>query len=359
MIKRISRHIERSLLHSSRYRWYVFTPRVSRETMQPLLCRYGLYAAGGRYMQRNAEQGEDKPVARRVLAEQRALKSKRVVYLCDGQTIYGGLADRFKGILSLYALCRDLGYDFRIHFVSPCCLEDYLEPADYDWRIAADDLHYDQAAMLVLENTDDASYQTHMQEKWLRRRLEEGPAEIHVVTNSNYAYDLDYAALFRTLFRPSAMLEDALQKEQAALGDDYISVSARFLTMLGDFQETAGNTALPADEAEALIKATLAQIEYLHDRHPQSHILVNSDSTRFLRRASVLPYVHVVEGGVAHTDLMETEGAARMHLKLFLDFILISRASRVYLLRTGLMRESGYPYAASRIGGKTFEVVEF
>lgn len=359
MIHKISNRIERELLRNSRYRWYFFTPRISRETMQPLLCRYGMFAAGSHYKKASGEGGKYAPVSRTQLRANRNLMGKRVVYLCDGQTIYGGLADRFKGIISLYAICQELGYDFRIHFVSPCRLEDYLVPATYDWRISADDLRYDSAAMLVLENTDDAHYQTRKQAAWLRNRLEEGPAEIHVITNSNYAYELNYAGLFKQLFRPSPLLQSALEKELAALSGHYVSVSARFLTLLGDFRETSGFTVLPDDEAEDLIRRTLEQVERIHLQHPDSTLLVNSDSTRFLSHAAQLPYVHVVEGDVAHTDLMEEEGAEQMHLKLFLDFLLISQADYVYLLRTGLMRESGYPYAASRIENKCFKVVEF
>lgn len=359
MIKKISNRIERELLRNSRYRWYFFTPRISRETMQPLLSRYGMYAAGGHYKKTTDEEEKYAVVPRAELRANRNLTAKRVVYLCDGQTIYGGLADRFKGMLSLYAICQELGYDFRIHFVSPCRLEDYLIPATYDWRISAEELHYDQAAMLVLENTDDARYQTRKQAAWLRQRLQEGPAEIHVITNSNYAYELDYSGLFKQLFRPSPLLESALRSELSALSGHYVSVSARFLTLLGDFRETSGFTVLPDDEAEDLIRRTLNQLEMLHLHHPDCLMLVNSDSTRFLAHAAQLPYVHVVEGDVAHTDLMEEDGADQMHLKLFLDFLLISRASYVYLLRTGLMRESGYPYAASRIENKYFEVVEF
>ena len=359
MIKKISNRIERELLRNSRYRWYFFTPRISRETMQPLLNRYGMYAAGGHYKKATGEDGEYAAVSHKQLGANRELTGKRVVYLCDGQTIYGGLADRFKGMISLFAICQELGYDFRIHFVSPCRLEDYLMPAAYDWRIPAEDLHYDQAAMLVLENTDDARYQTRKQTQWLRNRLQEGPAEIHVITNSNYAYELNYSGLFKQLFRPSPLLQAALEKELAALSGHYVSVSARFLTLLGDFRETSGFTVLPDDEAEDLIRRNINQLEQLHLHHPDSLMLVNSDSTRFLSHAAQLPYVHVVEGGVAHTDLMEEDGAEQMHLKLFLDFLLISHADYVYLLRTGLMRASGYPYAASRIENKYFEVVEF
>lgn len=356
--QRLTNFIRRQLLKSSRYRWYVFTPEVSRETMAPLMGLYTTFAAGGEYRERTAE-GQERRVAQSTLDKRRALKAKRVVYVCDGRTIAGGLADRFKGILSLYAISEELGYDFRICFTSPFTLSNYLVPAgEHDWRISPDELYREDAAMLVLENTEDSDYQTRRQYAWLRRRLEEGPAEMHVITNSNYAYSLDYSALFRRLFRPSPTLEAALEAEGQRLGR-YVSVSARFLSMLGDFRETGANVALPEAEAENLMAHCISEIERLHERHPEHNILVGTDSMRFLERASRLPYVRIVEGRVAHTDLMDHTGEGRLHEKLFLDFLLIARAESIYLLHTPPMRISGFPYAASRISGSPFNILEF
>lgn len=357
MIHRVRHFIQRQLLRSSCYRWRVFTPRISRETIEPLLARYRVYAAGGPYRQQHPD-GSTTALGATQLRCNSALQHKRVVYLCDGSTLAGGLADRFKGILSLFAVCQEMGYDFRICYTSPFTLQHFLLPAAYDWVITPAELNHDDAAMLVLENTEDSDYQTRRQAQWLRDRLHEGPAEMHVITNSNYAYQLDYAALFNRLFRPAPHLQQALDAEVRAMGP-FVSVNARFLSMLGDFEETGANSSLPEAEAEALILRNIEQLALLHAKHPATTILVNSDSMRFLRRAAELPFVHVVEGQVAHTDLMASHGADAMHLKLFLDFLLIARASHVYLLRTGLMRISGFPYAASRISGAPFSIIQF
>lgn len=364
LFKRIIHFLRRQLLRSSRFRWYAFTPQVSRETIAPLLGSYRFYAAGGPLMEQDdpaahtTSRREAHRVSRKVLKANARIEQKRVVYVCNGRTVAGGLADRFKGILSLYAVCRELGYDFRICYTSPFRLEDYLQPAEHDWLIAPESLNMADSAMLVLENTEDSDYQTQRQAAWLRRRLTEGPAEMHVITNSNYAYTLDYAALFWRLFRFAPSLSAALESERQSLGR-YITVNARFLSMLGDFQETGENRALPDDEAEGYIAATLREIERLHERHPDHVVLVNSDSMRFLGRARQFPYVRIVEGDVAHTDLMASDGAGAMHLKLFLDFFLIAYADEAYLLRRPPMRISGFPYAASRLSGRPFHIVEF
>lgn len=357
LLTRIANFIRRQLLRSSRYRWCVFTPQVSRATIEPLLHNYRLFAAGGPLMERSAD-GEEHEVQRRQLDAYRSMTKKRVVYLCDGRTVAGGLADRFKGMLSLYALCYEAGYDFRVCYTSPFRLADYLLPADYDWRIDPAELRYDETAMLVLENTEDSDYQTQRQATWLRERMAEGPREIHVITNSNFAYTLDYSTLFWQLFRLAPQLDAALEAEHARLGK-YVTVNARFLTMLGDFRETGDNISLPADEALTLMGRCIAELEVLHAKHPRHTILVNSDSMRFLAEAQRLPYVRVVEGRVAHTDLMAHEGAEDAHQKLFLDFFLIATADAIYLLHTPPMRISGFPYAASKLAGKEMKVIEF
>lgn len=354
--RRIAAFTKRQLLRSSRYRWRVLTPATSRATIAPLLDDYRFYAAAGPLMERRAD-GTAKRVERSRLEAFRAMGEKRVVYVCNGRTVAGGFADRLKGIISLYVLCREMGYDFRISYTSPFNLEDYLPPADYDWRIAPDELHPDEAAIIVLENTEDSAYQTSRQTQWLRRALSEGPAEMHVITNSNRAYDLDYARIFAQLFRLSPALAADLDAEGEALGQ-YVSVSARFLSMLGDFLETGDNVPLPADEAQRMMEVVRAEIERLHEKHPDRRILVNSDSMRFLAFAQTLPYVSVVSGGVAHTDLMAGAGAEDAHRKLFLDFLLISRAERIYVVHHPPMRISGFPYAASRLYGRPFEVIE-
>lgn len=55
--------------------------------------------------------------------------------MVDGETFHGGLCDRFKGIISLYAYCKYRGLPFRIRYTYPFRLEDYLAPAAYDWTL--------------------------------------------------------------------------------------------------------------------------------------------------------------------------------------------------------------------------------
>ena len=97
----------------------------------------------------------------------------------------------------------------------------------------------------------------------------------------------------------------------------------------------------------------------LHDRYPGKHILVNSDSTTFLQTAAKLDYVYVIPGNITHIDGKNDTDEYNAYEKTFLDFFMIANAERIYLLRTGQMYNSGYPFAASKIYNRPFEKIEF
>lgn len=60
---------------------------------------------------------------------------RAVVFMALNETTFsGGLSDRLRGIVSVYAECKRQGRPFRIVF-EPLHLEDYLAPNVYDWRI--------------------------------------------------------------------------------------------------------------------------------------------------------------------------------------------------------------------------------
>ena len=67
---------------------------------------------------------------------------KRVVCIYDGKIKNGGLADRLRGIVSVYEVCKELGIEFKLIFTSPFKLQQFLEPNNVDWRIAEQELNY-------------------------------------------------------------------------------------------------------------------------------------------------------------------------------------------------------------------------
>ena len=292
----------------------------------------------------------------------KAIEKKRVICIYDGKTKNGGLADRLRGIVSVYEVCKEQELDFKILFNSPFKLEDFLEPNELNWRIQEEELNYNTriADICYIETFRDNDFEACKQKEWFRKEFKKGYKEFHIRTNAFFSYKGNYSTLFHELFKPSARLQTSIDREIGNLGIQYISTSFRFMNLLGDFNETTGICAeLPKGEKEELIEKNLKQLEALHKQFPKKKILVNSDSVTFLKHATNFEFVYIIPGNITHIDANGSNDEYEVYEKTFLDFFMIANAEKIYLLRTGNMYNSGYPYAASLIYNKPFEKIEF
>ena len=57
------------------------------------------------------------------------------IFMVDGKVGHGGMFDRLKGLISVYAISKVHNIPFRIYFNYPFVLQKYLEPNKYDWTI--------------------------------------------------------------------------------------------------------------------------------------------------------------------------------------------------------------------------------
>lgn len=286
--------------------------------------------------------------------------SNEVICIYNGNVIAGGLADRLRGIISVYAICKELGKQFKLYFVSPFNLEDYFIPHLYDWHIDLEGISFNQdnVDIVVLDTTDTSKYQQDKQYSYLYKALQSAK-QIHAYTNAYFSYNLNYSELFTELFKPSERLQNSLSSLMEDSGHDYISISARFLNLLGDFNETMNVQELSECEQKQLLDSVLDQVRLIHMKNPQKKILANSDSVTFLQEAKKLEYVFVNPGTVTHIDAKQETDSYLQFEKTFLDFLMIANASSIYLLKERRMHKSGYPYAASLLYSKPFEVIEF
>ena len=286
-------------------------------------------------------------------------KKKRVVCLYDPLVKNGGWADRLRGILSVYHVCRKRNIEFKILFTHPFDLERYLLPNKVQWGIAAKELDYNLNCtdLCYMPARTGREYEMRKQEKWFKKEFKRKYGEFHVRTNAAFSYKYDYAALFNELFRPSPLLVELLDKQKRLIGCDYISVSFRFLDLLGDFNETCSRgIILSEQERQELIAKCIRQIELLHEKHPQYKVLVNSDSKTLLQTADKLDYTYIVPGEISHVDSPE-QVEANLHDKTITDFFMIGNAQSVYLVVADKMYESGFPYAASRLYNRPFNKI--
>lgn len=279
----------------------------------------------------------------------------------DGAIPAGGLADRLKGIIGVYYLAKSRNIPFKLYFRHPFPMEDFLVPNQYDWRVDKKELCLNpgNVDVVVLDSIQDSAFEIKEQKEYLSAHIANHGKQIHVYTNTAFAYELDYAALFNELFKPSKRLQMAIDRECAALQSKYISISCRFLDLLGDFNETWGyGKPLSEYEKKELLERIDHVLAQLHSQFPDRKILVNSDSSTFLKRYMNVDYVHMIPGNITHIDADQDEYSYETYEKTFLDFMMIAGAERIYLIKSDKMHKSGYPYAASKIFGRPFEIIQ-
>lgn len=290
-------------------------------------------------------------------------ESKMIVYMADGALYRSGLADRIRGILSLYYYCKTHNLDFRINFTDPFPLERFLLPAKYDWQLKAGELTKNKRYSIpIYVDTREApgERERRWQEATFDRYFSKDFRQAHVYTNFDQAKE-NFSQLFNELFRVSPVFQRNLDEATSRLGRTYISVSTRFLELLGDFVEPKPIvTPLSETESNKLIALCLSKIREIHQSECREgeKILVTSDSMKFLKEASKLEFVEIIEGKVSHFSV-EMESREESDMKTMVDFFAISRARKSFLLISGDMYPSNFSKRAAQIGNHEFVEVKF
>lgn len=280
---------------------------------------------------------------------------KMIVHVVENGHFYsGGMADRFKGAVTAFAWSKSNGTGFRMKYVHPFDLSDYLEPAEYDWRLKDDEWTEDIRDVRVLYARGEPG----------RRLLGVKPRrQIHYYGNMNcldlintvYGTDYDWGTLYRELFRPGKRLEACLEEQRKSIGGQgYIAAVFRFQNMLGDFKEYSFKALESEQEKEELIVKCLEAVQKLTSEWPDTRILVTSDSATFLSRVSSLDSVYVIPGKVVHLGSEEGEDYD-VYMKSFVDFYMLSESRRVYCIGTSDMYPSEFPMYAAKINDVPFE----
>lgn len=282
---------------------------------------------------------------------------KIAIFFIDGKTIHGGLSDRLRGLFSTYYYCLKEGFDFKIFWTYPFNLQDYLEPNKVNWLIEDKDISHNRKEVAFrffnsysLMNNNEKSFFKIMNTK---------KHEVHVYSNVTLHEEM-YHIFFNDLFKPSKILSDALQYNMEKIDGKYISVSFRFIGILGDFKDTNFHKELETDEKEKYISKCLSVINRLRTKHSNvPKVLVTSDSPVFLEKASSLTYVYVIPGTVIHMDSVN-KNIKQNDLKVFLDMLMISKAECCYSYSYGKMfKGTKFARTSALIGKRKFiEITE-
>lgn len=282
---------------------------------------------------------------------------KEVVCLFGKHFETGGLADRLRGIVSVYQICKANKVPFKICWTYPFPLERFLEPNKVLWNIDSQDICWDVPPTEVIsaEITEESAWQ----ERKIRQEIEKCIKEkychqLHIYTNMRLAYeDRTFTTLFHELFKPSVELENALSSELQNIGSsEYIAVQCRFVGILGDFKDITSDI-LSEDEIAELMDRIISNIEKIHNDYPMpvKFLLCTDSPTSRSRICDALPYVYAVKGDIEHIDY-SSNPESNAYMKLFLDMFLMSKAKKIYRIASERMRFSGLPYMASLLEGK-------
>lgn len=287
----------------------------------------------------------------------RVSKNVDYIFMADGKMVHGGLFDRIKGAVSVYALSRVQEKSFGIYFNKPFELSKYLQPASYNWIIDENDLIYcyptSRPVIAYSENRNP------------KRLLKNRTGQIHfyfggdILDHINQVYhtSFDWKVLFHELFQPTKYLGDYVMKIKTSLNKDYYVAHFRFQNLLGDNLESSAYKVLNDSGKLELVDACINAMERLLDvvNVHNMKIIVMSDSMIFLdivRRR--IPKVLVLDGFVKHIDTA-TSMDDDDNLKLFGDMYIIAGARKVFSIVGKGLYSSAFPEYSAKIGGCPFE----
>ena len=277
----------------------------------------------------------------------RQKESAFVISCLDSRFDSTGFADRMRGMISCFAYAKAIGVPFRIEHISPFSLSDFLIPNQYNWLLGENEKSYN-----LLYANPVVIMQRKVGQRSRRLFHLSSKRQHHIYINSDYVKEIDlhykkeyrFSSLFNELFRPSFSFETILKPHIDRLRSTggYVSVSFRFMQLMGDFKDVRGET-LSREEQLDLLGRSKEIIQQLYDKE-QKTILVTSDSSVFINEVSEISYVYVVPGRIGHVGFSAENEVSE---KMFLDFILISEADHVYMARSGKMYRSNFARTAA------------
>jgi len=285
----------------------------------------------------------------------KAKSSRMIIFMTEG-TEFTGLADRFRCIISAYAVARAHGLPFYIYHDKGFELTRYLEPAEVDWRIARSDIRRGLNNVTLLWFIDKWPILKRTRKEyhwyWSMNLFELGviPEEIRKTCS--------YSSLFWSLFKMSPHLETILAAAMNQLGmkeNEYVAVHIRFLNFFEAVEERCDATDGTASNEEQLrmINRVNSTLHLIH-QECRKPIVLFSDSNKFLA-APHPEFVLQLPGHVGHVLCYEHQESVTD--KAFVDLMVMSKAACVYSITGQDIYGGGFSLAASFIGNKPFKKV--
>lgn len=281
-------------------------------------------------------------------------KMPMLISAIDGRRNTQGLTDRFKGIISVYALSKALNVSFRCVYTSPFNLTDFLIPNKYNWLPRENELS---------DSVKDVRFKILRKQLSMKRLLKLLPLkkQIRVYANIDYLNEINriykqnyrWGELFKELFKTTAELEKQLRYHLDKIGhNEFTACVFRFQSLLGDFKEYNYSSVPQAKQQELIEKNRNALKKIIEE--VKTPVLVTSDSSSFITAVSNIKHVYTLLGRVVHLDCT-LDAEKDVYMKSFIDFFLISNARKVYSIGTKEMYPTQFPLYAAKINNVPFE----
>lgn len=282
------------------------------------------------------------------LFAQNPQNSPMVLALVDGHNYHGGFTDRLKGIVSLFHFALARQVDFRLAYTFPLELSGYLEPNEYDWRIAPDLLPKSFFGTTFANLVGDASIDRLCRFPKNKTLVAYANRDLVPLLNNFYCTSYSWSELYHKLFRPSERLRKAIEAHLNVLGNSYIAVHFRFVGMFGDFNETP-YAHIPDQQKEYIMQTNIEFLQNLSLEHYDRKIFVASDSPKFIVNVKNISNVYTLSGNVKHIDNAIDTAPDDAFMRLLLDFYLIAYSSEVFSIGTDEMYCSELPMYAAKL----------
>lgn len=156
--------------------------------------------------------------------------------MVDGRCAHGGLVDRFKGIVTLYALSKVYNVPYYINYISPFNLNEVLCPNKYDWRITNEILDYSlfRSRVLVAYSEFKNPYRVLRIDLKKQNHVYYGYNSLKLI-NEVFNTNFEWGELFEELFLPSEELRNYIDDFKKVLQENilhYISVLCIYWVMI-------------------------------------------------------------------------------------------------------------------------------
>lgn len=242
--------------------------------------------------------------------------------------------------------------NFRIVFKEPFVLEDFLRPTtkSSSWIANYEDLELNMFKTRFVSEHRNFKLKANSGYQYICCNYS-GDVIPEVFEDTGYKW----TDLYNELFTPSQEILQAIQNTGIP-PKSYVAVHLRFVNALDNFEEGHYNGLKTEAEKQKLIERCLKGIRQLMAETPNHKVMVFSDSRRFIDECADLGVITLPSDNIGHVCF---DNNHKQIVKTFLDQYMISRASKVYMIKAKEMYSSScFALCGARIGGVPFKVIE-